>query len=449
MTPVPLHQRPATVSLAEASRYWCKLGFISFGGPAGQIALMHAELVEKRRWISERRFLHALNYCMVLPGPEATQLAVYIGWLMHRGIGGVIAGTLFVLPSLLILIALSWIYLAFGSVPAVAGILYGIKPAIVAIVLGAAWRIGQRALKSTALIMIAAAALLAITVAGIPFPLIVLSAAAIGIIGGRWRPAYFSGSAAQHAATSAANGPALIDDDTPTPAHARFSWWRLVRTAITGVALGMLTWAALAALFGIHGPLAQMGWFFTKAAMLTFGGAYAVLPYVYQGAVETYHWLLPTQMIDGLALGETTPGPLIMIVAFVGFVGGWTKELFGSAQLLLAGVAGACVATWFTFLPSFIFIFAGGPLIEATRNDLRLTAPLNAITAAVVGVIISLALFFAYHVFRLDLPPAQWDRVAMAITVLACIAVFRFRMGTIKLILGCALCGLVLSYLSP
>ena len=449
MTPVPLHQRPAAVSLAEASRYWCKLGFISFGGPAGQIALMHTELVEKRRWISEQRFLHALNYCMVLPGPEATQLAVYIGWLMHRGIGGVIAGTLFVLPSLLILIALSWIYLAFGSVPAVAGILYGIKPAIVAIVLGAAWRIGQRALKSTALILIAAAALLAITVAGVPFPLIVLSAAAIGILGARWRPAQFSASAAQHAATSAANGLALIDDDTPTPGHARFSWSRLVRTAITGIALGALVWAALAAAFGIHSPLAQMGWFFTKAAMLTFGGAYAVLPYVYQGAVETYHWLLPTQMIDGLALGETTPGPLIMIVAFVGFVGGWTTELFGTGQLLLAGVAGACVATWFTFLPSFIFIFAGGPLIEATRNDVRLTAPLNAITAAVVGVIISLALFFAYHVFRLDLSPARWDRVAIAITALACIAVFRFRTGTIKLILGCALCGLVLSYLSP
>lgn len=449
MTPVSLHQRPAAVSLAEASRYWCKLGFISFGGPAGQIALMHTELVEKRRWISEQRFLHALNYCMVLPGPEATQLAVYIGWLMHRGIGGVIAGTLFVLPSLLILIALSWIYLAFGSVPAVAGILYGIKPAIVAIVLGAAWRIGQRALKSTALIVIAAAALLAITVAGVPFPLIVLSAAAIGILGARWRPAQFAASAAQHAATSAANGLALIDNDTPTPEHARFSWWRLVRTAIAGIALGAMVWAVLAAVFGIHSPLAQMGWFFTKAAMLTFGGAYAVLPYVYQGAVETYHWLLPTQMIDGLALGETTPGPLIMIVAFVGFVGGWTKELFGSGQLLLAGVAGACVATWFTFLPSFIFIFAGGPLIEATRNDVRLTAPLNAITAAVVGVIISLALFFAYHVFRLDLSPAHWDRVAIAITVLACIAVFRFRTGTIKLILGCALCGLVLSYLSP
>lgn len=449
MTPVPLHQRPAAVSLAEASRYWCKLGFISFGGPAGQIALMHAELVEKRRWISERRFLHALNYCMVLPGPEATQLAVYIGWLMHRGVGGVIAGTLFVLPSLLILIALSWIYLAFGSVPAIAGILYGIKPAIVAIVLGAAWRIGQRALKSRSLLLIAAAALLAITVAGVPFPLIVLSAAAIGIMGGRWLPAQFSSSAAQHAATSAANGLALIDDDTPTLAHARFSWWRLARTAVIGCALGLLVWAALAALFGVHSPLAQMGWFFTKAAMLTFGGAYAVLPYVYQGAVETYQWLLPTQMIDGLALGETTPGPLIMIVAFVGFVGGWSRELFGAGQLLLAGVAGACVATWFTFLPSFIFIFAGGPLIEASRNDLRLTAPLNAITAAVVGVIISLALFFAWHVFRLDLPPAQWDRVAVTITLLACIAVFRFRMGTIKLILGCALCGLVLSYLSP
>jgi chromate transporter len=434
--------RPAPVTLREAFWYWLKLGFISFGGPAGQIALMHAELVERRRWISEQRFLHALNYCMLLPGPEATQLAVYIGWLMHKTRGGIVAGVLFVLPSLLILIVLSWIYLVYGSLPAVAAIMAGIKPAVVAIVLAAAWRIGTRSLKNRVLIAIAVAAFLAIAGLHLPFPLIVLGAAVIGVAGGRWWPRYFQ-VGGKHPASDESYGLALIDDDTPTPFHARFSWPRLGRVMLVGGAIGAVAWSLLAARFGAAGVLPQMGWFFTKAAMLTFGGAYAVLPYVYQGGVEHYHWLTGPQMIDGLALGETTPGPLIMIVAFVGFVGAWSDGLLGPGARLLAGVAGASVATLFTFLPSFIFILAGGPLVESTRGDVRMTAPLTAISAAVVGVIVSLAVFFGQHVF---VTTRGWDWAALAIAAAACVALFRFRIGTIKLIGACALVGLVLSY---
>jgi chromate transporter len=439
---IPRDARPAPVTLGEAFWYWLKLGFISFGGPAGQIALMHTELVERRRWISEQRFLHALNYCMLLPGPEATQLAVYIGWLMHKTRGGIMAGVLFVLPSLLILIVLSWVYMAYGSLPLVAGIMYGIKPAVVAIVLAAAWRIGSRTLKNPVLIGIAVAAFLAISILGLPFPLIVLSAAVIGLVGGRAWPARFQ-VGGKHPDSRESYGIALIDDDTPTPAHARFSWAGLARVALIGGALGAAAWLLIAARFGADATLAQMGWFFSKAALMTFGGAYAVLPYVYQGGVEHYHWLSATQMIDGLALGETTPGPLIMIVAFVGFVGGWSHALFGGSGLLLAGAAGASVAAFFTFLPSFIFILAGGPLVESTRDDVRMTAPLTAISAAVVGVIVSLALFFGQHVFRAG---EGWDVAAIAISAAACVALFRYQAGTIKLIFACAAAGLVLSY---
>jgi len=432
---------PAQVRLAEAFWYWLKLGFVSFGGPAGQIAMMHAELVERRRWISEHRFLHALNYCMLLPGPEATQLAIYIGWLMHRTPGAIVAGTLFVLPSLLILMALSWIYLAFGSLPVVAGVLYGMKPAVVAIVLAAAWRIGSRTLRNGLLIAIAAAAFVAISIIHLPFPAIVLSAALIGWIGGRAAPAKFQIGGGPHAA-EASYGPALIDDDTPTPAHARFSWPRLLRNIIGGLGLMAGAWLLIAWLSGADRTLAQMGWFFSKASLLTFGGAYAVLPYVYQGAVQTFHWLTPAQMIDGLALGETTPGPLIMIVAFIGFVGAWTADLFGNP--IAAGIAGAAVAAWFTFLPSFIFVLSGGPLVEATRGDIRMTAPLTAISAAVVGVIASLAVFFGQHVFHTR---TGWDWTSIAIAAAACLALFRLKMGPIKVLLACAIAGIVLSYL--
>jgi chromate transporter len=433
--------RPAAVPLGTALLYWLKLGFISFGGPAGQIALMHAELVERRRWISERRFLHALNYCMLLPGPEATQLAIYIGWLLHRTIGGIIAGVLFVLPSLALLIGLSWIYMAFGHVPAVAGVMYGIKPAVVAIVIAAAWRIGSRTIKNMALAAIALGAFIAI-VLGLPFPLIVLFAALAGWAGARVWPHRFDLGGAHPGATTS-YGPALIDDDTPTPAHAAFSWRRLATVVLAGFALALGAWLVLAALFGVRSPLAQMGWFFTKAALLTFGGAYAVLPYVVQGAVDHYGWLTAPQMIDGLALGETTPGPLIMIVAFVGFVGGWTHALFGPGAIPLAGAAGAAVATLFTFIPSFVFILAGGPFVESTRGNLALTAPLTAISAAVVGVIASLALFFGSHVFAAG---GQVQPAAIAIGVAACVALLRYRVGTIKLIGACAAAGLVLSY---
>ena len=433
---------PQPVTLGRAFWYWLKLGFVSFGGPAGQIAMMHAELVEKRRWISERRFLHALNYCMVLPGPEATQLAIYIGWLMHRSIGGIVAGALFVLPSLLVLIALSWIYMAFGNLPLVAGVLYGIKPAVVAIVMVAAWRIGRRTLKNPWLAAIALAALLAISAVHIPFPYIILGAALCGLLGGHLLPQSFA-LGGGNAQALHDYGPALIDDATPPPAHARHSWRKLLTIATLGVGSGIAVWGALAATLGAASPLALMGLFFSKAALLTFGGAYAVLPYVVQGAVDQYHWLTPTQMIDGLALGETTPGPFIMIVSYVGFVGGWQTA---TASAPLAGIGGACVATFFTFLPSFVFVLAGGPLVESTRDNLRLTAPLTAISAAVVGVIVSLALFFANHIFRLEQPFQQWDFIAIGLTAAACIALLRFQLGAIKLIFACAIAGIVVSY---
>lgn len=434
--------KPEAVSLRDAFLFWLKLGFISFGGPAGQISIMHQELVERRRWISERRFLHALNYCMLLPGPEAQQLATYIGWLMHRTWGGVIAGVLFVLPSLFILIGLSWVYLAFGETPAVAGLFYGIKPAVTTIVVQAAHRIGSRALKNNWMWGIAAASFIAIFALNVPFPLIVLGAALIGYLGGRLAPDTFKSGG--HAAANASFGPALIDDDTPTPEHARFSRWKLLRLALIGAALWLLPMSLLTALFGWDGTLTQMSWFFTKAALLTFGGAYAVLPYVYQGAVGHYGWLTPTQMIDGLALGETTPGPLIMVVAFVGFIGGYVQQLFGADHVFLAGAVAASLVTWFTFLPSFLFILAGGPLVEATHNELKFTAPLTAITAAVVGVILNLACFFGYHVLWPNGFGGHFDWPSALIALAAAIALLRFKRGVIEVLVGCALIGLSL-----
>ncbi|MDP5238732.1 chromate efflux transporter [Uliginosibacterium sp. 31-16] len=432
-----------------ALRFWLKLGFISFGGPAGQIAIMHSDLVEKRRWVSEKRFLHALNYCMLLPGPEAQQLATYLGWLMHRRWGGIVAGALFVLPSLLILIGLSWLYMAFGQQPLVAGLFYGIKPAVCAIVLQAAWRIGGRTLHNRWLWAIAVLAFVAIFALQLPFPLIVAGAAALGWLGGHVRPAAFQTGG--HASAAKSYGPALIDDDTPTPPHARFSWTRLALILGAGALLWLLPMGLLTVLCGWPHLLTQTGWFFTKAAFLTFGGAYAVLPYVYQGAVLHYAWLTPTQMIDGLALGETTPGPLIMVVAFVGFVGGWSEAtqmasgafLSGPAILLMA-VAGACVATYFTFLPSFILIFAGGPLVESTRDDLKFTAPLTAITAAVVGVILNLALFFAWHVLWPQGFAGSLEWPALLIALCAAVALLRFKANVMAVIGACALAGLLL-----
>jgi chromate transporter len=444
-----IHRRDQ-ISFGAALRYWLKLGLISFGGPAGQIAIMHEELVERRRWISEQRFLHALNYCMLLPGPEAQQLATYIGWLMHGVRGGIAAGVLFVLPSLLILMALTWVYLTFGHTSIVSGALYGMKPAVTAIVLLAAWRIGSRTLTHPILWGIAALAFTALFFFDVPFPYIVVSAGLIGYATQRLAPGIFAGRT--HAHAKSAVDVALIDDAAPSSAQPGFSVFKTVVYALLGLALWAAVEGALFLLFGWHGTLTQMGWFFTKTALLTFGGAYAALPYVQQNAVEHYGWLTPAQMIDGLALGETTPGPLIMIVAFVGFVGAWTQAVFGADAIVWAGIAGAVVATWFTFLPSFVFILVGAPVVEATRGDLKLTATLTAITAAVVGVIANLAAYFAYH----TLWPAEFDNFtgaagfewpAAAIGIAALIALWRIKLGVVVVIAACALAGWVVSAL--
>jgi len=442
---------PVPVPFWEAFRYWLKLGFISFGGPAGQISMMHQELVEKRRWISEHRFLHALNYCMVLPGPEAIQLAIYIGWLMHGVMGGIVAGVMFFLPALILLISLSWIYIAFGDLPVVAGVLFGIKPAVTAIVVFAAYRIGSKALKNGVLWAFAAAAFVAIFAFDVPFPYIVFGAAILGVLGGKFAPDKFK-TGGGHGASDKSYGPALIDDHTPVPDHARFSWARLATFLVFGLTLGLVVFAVLLAIYGWQGTLTQMGWFFTKAAFLTIGGAYAVLPYVYQGGVENYGWLTGPQMIDGLALGETTPGPLIMVVTYVGFIGGWTKQVFGPDLLGLSGIAGALVATFFTFLPSFMFILIGGPAVEASRHDIKLAAPLSAITAAVVGVILNLAVFFAWHVLWPQASSAapfagRFEWFAVIIGIAAFLALWKYKVDIMKVIGACALLGLAYRYL--
>ena len=438
-------EAPQAVSFWQALKFWFKLGFISFGGPAGQIAIMHEELVVRRRWLSEKRFLHALNYCMVLPGPEAQQLATYIGWLMHKTRGGIAAGALFVLPSLLILIGLSWIYIALGHVTWVAGFFYGIKPAVTAIVLQAAYRIGARALKNNLLWAIAAASFVAIFAMNVPFPFIVLAAVVIGFVGGRMSPESFSVGGG-HTAIQTAFGPALIDDHTPTPAHALFAWKRCMQVLLAGAVLWLVPMGWLVVQNGWDHTLTQMSWFFTKAALLTFGGAYAVLPYVNQGAVEQFGWVTATQMMDGLALGETTPGPLIMVVAFVGFVGGYAKAILGPDSLFLAGALAATLVTWFTFLPSFIFILAGGPFVESTHNDLKFTAPLTAITAAVVGVILNFALFFGYHTLWPHGFDASLDRPSAIIAVAAAIALLKFKLNVMNVIMVCGLVGICLQY---
>lgn len=430
---------PYPVSFWQAFIYWLKLGFVSFGGPAGQISMMHQELVEKRRWISEQRFLHALNYTMMLPGPEAQQLATYIGWLMHGLKGGITAGVLFVLPSLLILMALSFVYFQFGDMPVLQGVLAGIKPAVTAIVLFAAYRIGKRTLHNGLLKILALAAFIGIFLLQLPFPFIILGAAVLGFLLARYRPGTFTQSESHAAAGSF--GVALIDDHTPLPAHAQFNVRRLFSILLFGLLIFVFCLAGLVAAFGWQGIYSQMALFFSKAALLTFGGAYAVLPYVFQGAVSEFHWLSAPQMMDGLALGETTPGPLIMVVAYVGFAGGWNLIPLGADAAALAGCLGAVVATVFTFIPSFLFILVGGPWVEASRHSLPLQGPLTAISAAVVGVILNLALFFAWHV----LWPEGWQGEFMFAQALlglsAFIALFKFEQSIIRVIFACALLG--------
>jgi chromate transporter len=434
-----------SVSFWQAFMFWLKLGFVSFGGPAGQIALMHEELVVRRKWLSEKRFLHALNYCMLLPGPEAQQLATYIGWLMHKTRGGIAAGVLFVLPSLFFLIGLSWIYVAYGQVTWVAGLFYGIKPAVAAIVLQAAYRIGSRVLQNNLLWAIAAASFVAIFALNVPFPLIVLAAALIGFVGGRLSANSFQVGGG-HGAASQSSGSAIIDDDTPTPSHAIFTWKRLWQVLLAAAVLWLVPMGVLVLQFGWDHTFTQMSWFFTKAALLTFGGAYAVLPYVFQAAVEQFGWVTVIQMMDGLALGETTPGPLIMVVAFVGFVGAYAQALLGPDSLFLAGAFAATLVTWFTFLPSFVFILAGGPFVESTHNDLKFTAPLTAITAAVVGVILNLALFFGYHTMWPQGFDAPFDTSAALIAIAAAVALLKFKLNVMQVIGVCGLLGIGLQY---
>jgi chromate transporter len=423
------HRHP---SFAEAFRFWLKLGFISFGGPAGQIAIMQTELVDRRKWIGQERFLHALNFCMLLPGPEAQQLAIYLGWLLHRTWGGIVAGVLFVLPSVFILWALSFVYAAYGNVPWIAAIFYGLKPAVMAIVAVAVIKIGRKALQSLLLWGIAAVAFAAIFFFKVPFPLIILGAALIGFLGERILP-----TAADASAGNERRG--VPADNDESSGHARPSWSRAGRITI----FCLLLWWTPVFLAGLW-----QGWdhslfkevlFFSKAAVVTFGGAYAVLPYVAQQAVEKFGWLQPGQMMDGLGLAETTPGPLIMVLQFVGFMGGWTKP--GLLPPLLAGTLGALLTTWVTFVPCFLWIFLGAPHLEQLRGITKLTAALSAVTAAVVGVILNLAVWFGLH----TLFPAgrALDWFAVVVSAVAFVGMLKWKWNVVPVVLGSGVAGLL------
>jgi chromate transporter len=429
---------PDQPTLGEATRFWFRLGLISFGGPAGQIAIMRQELVERKRWISEQRFLHALNYCMLLPGPEAQQLATYIGWLMHRTRGGIIAGGLFVLPGAIFMMGLAWAYLSYGTTSFASALLWGIKPAVVALVCFAVYRIATKTLTQWIWWAIAIAAFIAVAVIKLGFPWVVLAAAMIGAIVGKLRPAWVG--AGGHGDGKVKTHPrAVIDDDSPTPEHAKFSAPKSLALLSAFVAMGGIVFLALP-----NSQLRDMAQFFSQAALVTFGGAYAVLPYVTQAAVEKFQWLTTAQMMDGLALGETTPGPLILVLTFVGYVGGVTQSVAESP--LIAGIVAASVATFFTFLPSFAMIFAGAPFIESTRKSLALQAPLTGITAAVVGVIASLAVFFATHTFFPQGVGGAVDWMEIVIAIAALFALVKLKRGTIKTIIACAAIGVLIKY---
>ena len=430
-------QQPAATShptFGEAFRFWVKLGFISFGGPAGQIAIMQTELVDRRRWISQARFLHALNYCMLLPGPEAQQLAIYIGWLLHKTWGGIVAGAFFVIPSMFVLWTLSYIYTALGNIPWIAAVFYGLKPAVTAIVLTAVIRIGRKALRNEVMWSIAVLAFVAIYFFKVAFPLIVFSAGIVGIVGGVLWPEKFR--------VVSGHGPAgeksVLDDEHESPPHTQPNLARAVRLTVISMAL----WFAPTVLAGLtkgwNSTLFGEGVFFSKAAVVTFGGAYAVLPYVAQEAIK-YGWLHPGQMMDGLGLAETTPGPLIMVVQFVGFVGAWQNP--EGLSPLLAATAGAFITTWATFTPCFLWIFLGGPYIERLRGNAKLTTALSAITAAIVGVILNLAVWFALHVFFPKSGAIDW--FAIALSAVAFIGMLRWKWDVIPVVMGSGLLGLI------
>ncbi|MDA0716689.1 MAG: chromate efflux transporter [Cyanobacteria bacterium] len=437
--------KPSPVTLVDASRFWLRLGCVSFGGPAGQIAMLHRELVEHRRWLSEGRYLHALNYCMLLPGPEAMQLATYLGWLMHGIPGGLIAGGLFVIPSVFVLTTLASIYAMWGHLPLLASVFAVLKPAVLAIVLMAAWRIGRRTLHTPLLVVLAITGFLALAAFKLPYPVVVIGASLIGLLAASLRPSLLL-AARTHSPSANKKGMdhprALHDDHTESPEHARFSRCRLAVTLLIWAIAMLLPLAGLAAAGGWNGSLALMARFFTRVALLCFGGAYAVLPYVAQGAVEHFGWLSAAQMLDGLALGETTPGPLIMVVAFVGFIGGWNQALSAGFDPWLPALAALLVTVWFTFLPSFGFVLAGAPLVEASRGDLRFEAPLSAITAVVVGVIANLALFFAGPVL---LPGGVINSWALLVVVWALFVQLRLRWSVLQVIGTAAGIGAVLA----
>jgi len=425
---------PVHPTFREACQFWLKLGFISFGGPTGQIAILHTELVEKKKWIGEGRFLHALNYCMLLPGPEATQLAIYCGWLLHGTWGGIVAGTLFILPAAVLLWGLSYIYAAYGSVPWLAAIFYGLKPAVTAIVIGAVINIGRRVLKTRARWGIAALAFGALYFIQAPFPLVILGAALVGLAGGIYFPASFRDQTENRLASERT----VIDDAHPLAVVAR-SWRRRAIKVVTISVLLWLTPVLAAGLWqGWGATLTQQGIFFSQAAWVTFGGAYAVLPYVGQQAVDHYGWLSGAQMLDGLGLAETTPGPLIIVVQFVGFLGGWNQP--GPLAPFVAATLGAALTTWTTFVPSFLLVFLGAPYIEKLRGNQRLNATLSAVTAAVVGVVLNLAVWFAHQVV---FPRAgNVDGFAVVLAVVVLIALLRFRVGVVPVILASGALGL-------
>lgn len=426
------HRAP---SFGEAFRFWLKLGFISFGGPTGQIAIMQTELVEKKRWISQSRFLHALNFCMLLPGPEAQQLAIYIGWLLHKIRGGIVAGAFFVIPSIFVLWMLSYIYAAFGSLPWIAAIFYGLKPAVTAIVLVAVIRIGRKALKNEVMWALAALAFVAIYFFKVPFPAIVLSAGAIGFLGGLFWKSKFAIVANMEATEKLS----VISDEQESPPHTRPNFRRAVTLLLTCLVMWLAPTIIAGSVRGWDSTLFKEGLFFSKAAVVTFGGAYAVLPYVAQQALFHYDWLKPGQMMDGLGLAETTPGPLIMVLQFVGFMGAWQHP--EGLPPLLAATLGALLTTWATFTPCFLWIFVGGPHIEQLRGNQKLTSALSAVTAAIVGVILNLAVWFALRVFLSNAGVIDW--FAIALCAAAFVAMLRYKIDIIPVVFGSGLLGLI------